>query len=43
MKKALQILKIIQLAMLYPFEISKSSKRKAKLRIREIMVAANLL
>lgn len=43
MKKTLQILKIIQLLIFLPFEISKGSKRRAQNRIKKIMVAANLL
>jgi hypothetical protein len=43
MKRALQILKIIQLFILLPFEISKGSKRRAYMRIKKMMIAANLL
>ncbi|WP_262501940.1 hypothetical protein [Polaribacter atrinae] len=43
MKRLLQCLKIIQLFVLLPFEISKGSKKKAYLKIKKIMVAANLL
>jgi hypothetical protein len=43
MKKLLQILKIIQLFLFLPFEISKGSQRKAYMRIKKMMVSANLL
>ncbi|WP_299055210.1 hypothetical protein [uncultured Polaribacter sp.] len=43
MKKSLQILKIIQLFILLPFEISKGSKKKAYLRIKKKMIAVNML
>ncbi|WP_262894640.1 hypothetical protein [Polaribacter sp. BAL334] len=43
MKKLLQILKIIQLYILLPFEITNGSRRRAHLRIRRLMIAANLL
>lgn len=43
MKRILQILKIIQLFLLLPFEINKGSKRKAYMRIKKMMVSANLL
>ena len=43
MKKTLQILKIIQLLIFLPFEISKGSKRRAHNRIKKMMIAANLL
>ncbi len=43
MKKVLQILKIIQLFVFLPFEISKGSKRRAYMRIKKMMIAANLL
>jgi len=43
MKRVLQILKIILLFIFLPFEISKGSKRKAYLRIKKMMIAANLL
>jgi hypothetical protein len=43
MKKTLQILKIVQLSILLPFEISKGSKKRASKRIRKMMISANLL
>lgn len=43
MKRILQILKIILLMIFLPFEISKGSKRKAYVRIKKMMIAANLL
>ncbi|MEO9569805.1 MAG: hypothetical protein ABJH82_13850 [Polaribacter sp.] len=43
MKKILQLLKILQLFLLLPFEISKGSKKRAYMRIKKMMVAANLL
>lgn len=43
MKKLLQLLKILQLFILLPFEISKGSKKRAYMRIKKMMVAANLL
>ena len=43
MKKLLQILKIIQLFTLLPFDISKGSKKKSYMRIKKMMIAANLL
>jgi hypothetical protein len=43
MKKSLQILKIIQLFIFLPFEISKGSKRRAYMRIKKMMISANLL
>lgn len=43
MKKVLQILKIIQLFVFLPFEISNGSKRRAYMRIKKMMIAANLL
>lgn len=43
MKKTLQLLKIVQLFILLPFEISKGSKKRAYMRIKKMMVAANLL
>ncbi|SDR67374.1 hypothetical protein SAMN05216503_0274 [Polaribacter sp. KT25b] len=43
MKKILQILKIVQLFILLPFEISKGSKKRTQQRIKKIMIAANLL
>ncbi|PQJ75797.1 hypothetical protein BTO13_11435 [Polaribacter gangjinensis] len=43
MKRILQILKIIQLFIFLPFEISNGSKRRAYIRIKKMMIAANLL
>ena len=43
MKKTLQVLKIVQLFILLPFEISKGSKKRAYMRIKKMMIAANLL
>ncbi|AOW18402.1 hypothetical protein LPB03_13480 [Polaribacter vadi] len=43
MKRVLQILKIIQLFIFLPFEISKGSKRRAYMRIKKLMISANLL
>ncbi|WP_257789751.1 hypothetical protein [Polaribacter sp. SA4-12] len=43
MKRLLQLLKIFQLFVLLPFEISKGSKKRAYMRIKKMMVAANLL
>jgi len=43
MKRVLQILKIILLFIFLPFEISKGTKRKAYVRIKKMMIAANLL
>ncbi|WP_459744174.1 hypothetical protein [Polaribacter sp. OB-PA-B3] len=43
MKRVFQLLKIVQLFILLPFEISKGSKRRAYMRIKKMMIAANLL
>lgn len=44
MKKLLQILKIVQLIIFLPFEIiSTGSKKQAYIRIKKMMVAANIL
>tara|TARA_R110002049_G_scaffold616_2_gene3520 strand:- start:5180 stop:5311 length:132 start_codon:yes stop_codon:yes gene_type:complete len=43
MKRILQLLKIVQLFVLLPFEISKGSKKRAYMRIKKMMIAANLL
>jgi len=43
MKKTLQILKIIQLFVFLPFEVSKGCKKKAYQRLKLMMVQANLL
>jgi hypothetical protein len=43
MKRTFQILKIIQLFIFLPFEISKGSKRRAYQKIKKMMISANLL
>lgn len=43
MTKLLQILKIIQLFIFLPIEISRGAKKKAYMRIKQMMVQANLL
>jgi hypothetical protein len=43
MKKIITILKIPLLLILLPFEISKGSKKRAYMRIKKTMHAANLL
>ena len=43
MKRILLLLKIIQLFILLPFEISKGSKKRTHMRIKKLMMAANLL
>ena len=43
MKKVLQLLRIIQLFVFLPFEISKGSKKRAYMKIKKTMVSANLL
>jgi hypothetical protein len=43
MKTTFQLLKILQLFILLPLEISKGSKKRAYLRIKKMMIAANLL
>jgi hypothetical protein len=44
MKKNLQLLKIVQLFIFLPHEISNiGSKKRAYIRIKEMMIAANLL
>ena len=43
MYKLSQILKIIQLFILLPFEISRGSKKRAYVRIKKTMISANLL
>lgn len=43
MKKFLQVLKIIQLFFLLPIEIYKGSKKRAYMKIKKMMIAANLL
>jgi hypothetical protein len=42
MSRLIQILKIIQLFIFLPFEISKGSKKRAYIKIKKMMVAANL-
>jgi hypothetical protein len=42
-KRILQLLKIFQLFIMLPHEISKGSKRRAYVRIKKLMIAANLL
>jgi hypothetical protein len=43
MTRLLQILKIIKLFILLPFDITKGSKKKAYMKIKKMMIAANLL
>jgi hypothetical protein len=43
MKIILQLLKITQLFIFLPFEISKGSKKRAYMRIKKMMIAANIL
>jgi hypothetical protein len=43
MKKILQLLKIIQLFIFLPFEISKGSKKRAYIKIKKMMIAVNRL
>ncbi|WP_349555259.1 hypothetical protein [Pseudotenacibaculum sp. MALMAid0570] len=43
MKRIMQIIKIIQLFLILPFQIANGSKKKAYLRIKKMLVAANLL
>jgi len=43
MKRILQLLKIVQLFIFLPHEISKGSKKRAYIRIKKMMIAANLL
>jgi hypothetical protein len=43
MKKFLQLLKIVQLFIFLPHEISKGSKKRAYMRIKKKMISANLL
>jgi len=43
MKKFLQLLKIVQLFVLLPYQIYKGSKKRAYMKIKQTMVAANLL
>ncbi len=43
MKRLLQLLKIFQLFIFLPFEILNGSKKRAYMRIKKMMVAANLL
>tara|TARA_B110000046_G_scaffold185611_1_gene228087 strand:+ start:6924 stop:7127 length:204 start_codon:yes stop_codon:yes gene_type:complete len=43
MKRTLKMLKIIQLFIFLPFEISNGSKKRAYIRIKKMMISANLL
>ncbi|MGK0448651.1 MAG: hypothetical protein ACJA2M_002451 [Polaribacter sp.] len=43
MNRTLKMLKIIQLFIFLPFEISKGSKKRAFIRIKKMMISANLL
>jgi hypothetical protein len=43
MKRILQLLKIIQLFIFLPFEISKGAKKRAYIRIKRMMITANIL
>lgn len=43
MKKLFKILKIVQLFLRLPFDISNGSKKKASLKIKKMMISANLL
>jgi hypothetical protein len=43
MERTLKILKILQLFIFLPFEISKGSKKRAYIRIKKMMISANLL
>jgi len=43
MKKAFKILKIVQLFLKLPFDISNGSKKRASLKIKKLMISANLL
>jgi hypothetical protein len=43
MKIFLQLLKIVQLFIFLPHEISKGSKKRAYMRIKKKMISANLL
>jgi len=43
MKQLIEILKIITLFILLPFQIVKGSKKKSYMRIKKKMLAANLL
>jgi hypothetical protein len=43
MKRFFQLLKIVQLFIFLPFEISKGSKKRAYMRIKKMMIAANIL
>lgn len=43
MKTFIEVLKIPMLIALVPFEITKGSKRRMLLRIKKIMISANLL
>ena len=43
MKKLFQVLRIVLLFILLPFEISKGTKKSAYLNIKRKMIAANIL
>jgi len=43
MKKTLQVLRIILLFIILPFEISKGTKKRAYMNIKRKMIAANML
>lgn len=43
MKRILQLLKIVQLFIFLPYETSKGAKKRASIRIKKLMIAANLL
>jgi len=43
MRKTMQIIKIIQLFLMLPFQIANGSKKKAYVRIKKMLLAANLL
>jgi len=43
MNRTLKMLKIIQLFIFSTFEISKGSKKRAYIRIKKMMISANLL
>ena len=43
MKKLVQVLNVLKLFVLLPYEISKGSKKRAYMRIKQSMLSANLL
>lgn len=43
MKRVLEILKIVQLLLKLPFDISKGSKKRASVKIKTLMISARLL